>query len=585
MIRSIKWLAPFLRLFDPHRWWMLLGSLCGLTTVVCGVGLLALSGWFISATAFAGLTVAAAHLFNFFYPSIGVRLFAVGRTASRYAERIVTHDTTFRILETLRRWFYQKLEPLAPAGLSAFRSGDVLNRIVADIDALDNLYLRVLSPSGVALVTAVLVGCFLLIFDPVISLSTMFFLCAAGFGVPLFAARAGNSAGTELARQTAYLRTQIIEGLQGMAELLVFGAGHRHQEQVLESHRALVKSQLRMSHIRGVCGALITALSGGAVIVTLVVGVDRVAAGALDGANLALVGLAVLACFEAVAPLPMAFQYLGQTREAGRRLLEIVAVPLPVSFPKKSKFRPAGFDLAFDQVAFRYAPNRPIVLEDLNLEIPHGQRVAVLGETGAGKSTLVNLLVRFWDPHRGRILLGGRDIRTFAEKDLRRLISVLSQQAHMFSATVRNNLLIARPDAGEEELWAALEGAELHDFIYGLPMGLDTWVGEGGKLLSGGQSRRLAVARAILKDAPIWVLDEPTEGLDRVTEQAMMKAIFERAGGRTVLMITHRPAMLEQMDRIIILEKGRVAASGTHQSLLVESPHYAVYHQDMLLDK
>ena len=262
-------LAPFIRLLLRHWNWMALGTLFGLLTIIASVGLLSLAGWFISATAAAGLTIATAYLFNFFYPSIGVRLFAIIRTTGRYAERIVCHDTTFRILESLRTWFYRHLEPLAPSCLMQYRSGDILNRIVADIDALDNLYVRVLSPSVVALLLWIILLLFLWVFDPLIAGSAFLFLFAAGFVVPAVAVRASEKPGRQLPLRTADLRVRIVEGLQGLAELLVFGAHHRHLENVEESNRALLKSQLQMSHIRGISTAFITLLSGLAVLTVL----------------------------------------------------------------------------------------------------------------------------------------------------------------------------------------------------------------------------------------------------------------------------------------------------------------------------
>ncbi|GBC61930.1 thiol reductant ABC exporter subunit CydC [Desulfonema ishimotonii] len=551
-------LGPFFRHFVPQWRWMALGTLMGLITVVAGVGLLSLSGWFISATAVAGLNAATANAFNFFYPSIGVRLFAFSRTAARYGERIFSHDATFRILKELRVWFYGHLEPLTPGPLARFRSGDILNRIVADIDALDNLYLRTLSPGIIALCLSGIFFMFLRLFDPMMAGTTLAFLAAAGVGVPMLAGNAGAKTGRRLAAQSATLRTRIVEGIQGMPELLVFGAHRRHLEAVKQEHRALIRSQLRMSHIRGISAGMITLLSGAAMLSVLWIGADRVGRGTLDGPELALAVLGVLAAFEAVMPLPTAFQYLGRTREAGRRLLEIVNTAPEVIFPGHSAARPDGADVTFDAVSFGYTPQGPPVLDRVRLHIPAGQRVALLGETGAGKSTLANLLVRFHDPDAGEIRLGGADIRCLSESDLRGQVVMVSQQAHMFNASLRDNLLIARSDAPEADIRSALASARLLGFAEGLPEGLDTWIGEAGKRLSGGQARRLAVARAILRDAPVWVLDEPTEGLDTITEQALMTELLEVSAGRTVLMITHRPVGLHRMDRVLVLEGGKI---------------------------
>jgi len=557
---------------------MILGTGLGLLAMISAIGLLALSGWFISAAAYAGLTVATAQLFNFFHPGIGVRLFAIGRTLARYAERIVTHDVTFRILQSLRSWFYIHLEPLAPARLMMFRSADVLNRIVADIDALDNLYLRVLSPSIVALVTSILVVVFIGLFDPLMALSVAVFLVIAGFGVPAIVLRLGGSSGHELAHHIANLRIRIVDALQGLPELLVFGAYPRQIDLVKQSNLALLKVQLRMSHIRGVSFALVTVFSGLAVLCALYLAVILVNHQTLDGPALALVILTVMASFEAILPLPLAYQYLGQTREAGRRLLEIVETEPQVVFPDQSVPLDRQISIRFESVCFRYHEKAPWALSHVDFHIPAGRRVAVIGETGSGKSTLVHLLARFWNPVSGHIRLGENEIGNFSETDLRRLISVVSQQPHMFNATLKENLLLACPGAGDDELLAALNTAQLLEFVKGLPDGLNTWTGEAGQLISGGQARRVAVARAILHNGPLWVLDEPTEGLDPITEKNMMQALKRQTAGRTLLLITHRLLDLDWMDHILMLDHGRVIARGSHAELLKNNRRYAELH-------
>jgi len=571
-------LTLFIRLFGRHFKWMVLGTGLGLLAMVSAVGLLALSGWFITAAAYAGLTAATAQLFNFFHPGIGVRLFAIGRTLARYAERLVNHDVTFRILRSLRSWFYSHLEPLAPARLMGFRSADILNRIVADIDALDNLYLRVLSPSIVALVTSILVIFFLWIFSPLIAMFVAIFLVMAGVGVPALVLRLAGSSGHNLPYLISDLRIQIVDALQGLPELLVFGAHQQQIEMVRKCNSALLKIQLRMSHIRGVSMALTTLFSGFAVLTTLYLAVGMVHRQVLDGPSLALVILAVMASFEAIVPLPPGYQYLGQTREAGRRLLEIVEVEPQVVFPDLSQGQDQRFSVTFENVSFRYQGTDPWALNNIDLHIPAGQRLAVIGETGSGKSTLIHLLLRFWNPTAGHIRIGENEISSYSETDLRRLITTVSQQPHMFNATLKENLLLARSGADDDELRAALKTAQLLEFVGGLPDGLDTWIGEAGQLLSGGQARRLAVARAILHNSPLWVLDEPTEGLDPITEKRMMQTFMHETAGRTLVLITHRLIELDGMDQIVMLDRGRIIARGSHAELLKNNQRYAELH-------
>ena len=575
----MRGLTFFIKLFGQHFKWMVLGTGLGLLALISVVGLLSLSGWFISAAAIAGLTTATAQLFNFFHPSIGVRFFAIGRTLARYAERIVTHDVTFRILQSLRSWFYIHLEPLAPARLMMLRSADVLNRIVADIDALDNLYLRIISPSVVAAIISILIVGFLGIFDPIIALTVAFFLVLAGLGVPALAWRLGRASGKDLTHHISDLRIHIVDTLQGMPELLVFGGHQRQMDSVGHSNQSLLKCQLRMSHIRGFSLALISLFTGLAVISTLCMVVNLVNREMLNGPTPALLLLAVMASFEAVLPLPLAYQYLGQTQEAGRRLLEIIDTEPEVVFTADPAPLHRQIKVTFENVCFRYNEQGPWVLQDVNFQLPAGRRLAVIGETGSGKSTLIHLLVRFWNAASGRIRLADDNIENFYEPDLRRLISTVSQQPHMFNATLKDNLLISSPDAGEDELWSALKAAQLHEFVNGLPDGLNTWIGEAGQLLSGGQAKRVAVARAVLHNGPLWVLDEPTEGLDPITATAMMQALKQHTLGKTLLLITHRLVDLHWMDHIVMLERGRIIGQGSHEELLGRNERYATLHR------
>lgn len=566
-------LTPFLHLLRPHRAWMVLGLLLACLAGAAGIALLGLAGWFISAAALAGLSPLTAHLFNLWYPSVGIRIFAISRTAGRYAERVVNHDVTFRILESLRTWFYLRLEPLAPARLGAYRSGDILNRIVADIDALDNLYIRVLTPGLVALVMALLVTALFWRFDRAAALALFSGMAAAGFFLPMVASRAGRAPGRDLARHSAWLRIHTVEGLQGLAELLVFNAAERHLRKIEKCQEALIRTQARMSHISGATSAGLTLLSGATVGTVLFLGAGRVEHGQLDGAILAMMAFAALAAFEVVWSLPTAFQYLSRTREASRRLTEIIEQVPAVTFPSRSA-SPANHDIVFEGVTFRYDRQTPDVLTNFTLRIDQGERVAVMGATGAGKSTLVNLLVRFWDVDAGHILVGGQDIRTLSEARLRRGMAVVSQQSHLFNATLRDNLRLAGPDADDDRLWEALGKARLDRFVSALPRGLDTWIGEAGHHLSGGEARRMAIAQAVLQNAPVWLLDEPTEGLDRVTEQQVMATLYDLTAHHTMLLITHRPVDLHRMDRIAILENGRIVEEGHHDALLANGTYY-----------
>lgn len=572
-------LRPFVRRFLMFKGKMALGVLLGLLAVLAVIGLLSLAGWFLTAAAVAGLTAAGAASFNFFIPSVGVRLFAFVRTLARYGERIYSHEATFHILETLRTWFFRRIEPLVPAVLSRHRSGDILNRVVEEIDTLDNLYLRVLSPTATALIVALAVGTLLWLLDPPMALAAAVMWALTGT-IPFATARLGKPLGTESARLSASLKSRTVAYLQGLAEIRVYDRSGFHMGAIRDDTRALLALQKRMSNLKGISAALLSLLSGLSAALILYVGVGGCHAGRLDGAGLTLATLAVLASFDAVWPLPNAFLYLARTREAARRLLELTEAAPPVTFPEATPSAPEAFGLTFEDIRFRYAPESQPALDGVNLTVAPGERVAILGSSGSGKSSLVHLTARFWDPEEGRILIDGLSLNSFSEPDLRRWICVTSQRAHIFNASMRDNLRIANPGASDAQLQDALDAAGLHDFLSNLPGGLDSWIGESGKRISGGQARRLAVARAFLRDAPIWVLDEPTEGLDRITAKALTDRVLSRTIGKTVLWITHRPAEAARMDRIILIEAGRIIAQGDHRTLLEKNRRY----RDLILE-
>jgi ATP-binding cassette, subfamily C, bacterial CydC len=573
-MKLFRTLFPFIRRFRPHLHRMFLGTLSGAIALAAAVGLLSLSGWFLSAAAFAGLTSATAQTFNFFYPSVGVRLFAFTRIISRYGERIITHDTTFRILKTLRVWFYESIEPLAPACLSRYQSGEILNRLVSDIDALDNLYIRILSPVVSAFLIVIFLGVFLSMFDAVLSAAACGILIIAIVVVPWAASVSSMGIGQNLAKISGILRTHMIEGIQGLTDLIVFGAMEKHLERLSSYHRQMISLQQQMSHIRGLSNASISLLSGSAVWIVLFIGVSLVDSGKLPGEFLACLALAVWAAFEAAVPLAHAFQHLGRTREAAERIHEITSIPPAVLFTEKSKGDPETYNIDFENIRFHYHPEDPPVFDGFNFKISHGRRTALVGETGCGKSTLVHLLTRTWDPTRGRICIGDLDLKDLTQDELRKTITIISQQAHIFNGTLADNLQIARPNAGESDMLHALETVRLADFVYSLPQGLNTWVGESGHCLSGGQARRLALARAVLHDAPVWVLDEPTEGLDKITEMEVIQSLMECAKNRTVLIITHRLLDFQKIDQVALMDKGRIIASGSHHDLIQANHRY-----------
>ncbi len=573
-----------LRLAIPFWRWMALSVLLGFLTIASSIGLMATSAWVIAHAALrpsiADLQVAI----------VGVRVFGIARGLLRYLERLVSHEATFRLLAQIRTWFYRALEPLAPARLMQYRSGDLLARIVTDVDTLENFYIRVIAPPLVAVLTAALMVVFLGGYHPLLAGVLLTFMLLAGIGLSALTGWLGRVPGREIVAARADLNAALIDGVQGMADLIAFGAEGRQATRVREMSGRLVRAQNRMATITGLQSGLYALLVGWATLAVLSAAIPRV-----QGVDLAPVALAVIASFEALAPLAAAAQMLESNLAAARRLMEIVDSPHPLSLSLRERGIiatdspspltegraggevPAGVrvgGLSVRALRFCYAPDLPPALDGIDFTLPEGGRLAVVGPSGAGKSTLVNLLLRFWDYTEGEILLDGRDLRAMPQDDVRQQIGVVAQSTHLFNTTIRENLLLARPDATEADMIAAARRAQIHDFIAGLPDGYDTFVGEQGLRLSGGERQRIAIARALLKDAPILVLDEATANLDAVTERAVMGAIHDLMAGRTTLIITHRLVGLEIADEILVMDKGRVVERGRQADLLAAGGLY-----------
>jgi ATP-binding cassette subfamily C protein CydC len=555
----------------PFKWWMLLAALLGFLTIGSSIGLMSAAAWIIASAALhppiSTLNVAI----------VGVRFFGISRGVFRYLERYVSHQTTFRLLARLRVWFYEQIEPLAPARLMSYRSGDLLARAVSDINTLENFYLRVIAPPAVAMMVSGVMFVFMGWYDLRLAAALIVCLGLAGVAVPLLAQTLSRRVGSGIVLTRADLNVALIDGVQGLADLLASGAQDRQFARVKSLNRTLQRQQARMAAVTGLHTALTSLLTSAAAIITLVIAIPMVRGGNLDGVKLGVLVLAAITSFEAVLPLPAAYQHLGSSLEAARRLFEIVESRSAASAaPTKTSERicldalteQSGTGITVHNLSFRYGPGEPLALDGVSFTLPPGGTLAVVGASGAGKSTLVHVLLRFWDYERGEIWLGGRDLRDYAPDDGRALVGVVSQNTYLFNATIRDNLLIARPDAGDEDLIRAARGAHLHEFIAGLPQGYETWIGEQGLRLSGGERQRLAIARAILKDAPILILDEATANLDTVTERAVLHTIRTTLAGRTTLMITHRLVGLAAADEILVMHAGRIVERGRHNDLL-----------------
>jgi ATP-binding cassette subfamily C protein CydC len=544
---------PLLRVLSLWRGrtvWLLTGAVITMAALAAGIAMMGLSGGLV-----AGLVTGTALA----TPAL-LRLLGPARVVLRYLERLVSHDATFRALADLRVWFFRGLAGSAAGGLGFRRAGDVLARLVNDVEALDGLYIRILLPLSCAVLLVVALPLFLLRLDASVAAGVAVLLAVAAFVLPALAARAAAAAGQRLSAATAALRVAALDTISGLREVRAFGAEGRMLALVQAREGALLDAQRDVSARGARAGA--AAFVCGQAAILLVLGAAAWHWVPDTPAAIAATFL-VVAGFEAVAGLTLAGTQAGHASAAAVRVLEAAEAPPPVPDPPHPAPLPAGSALRFEAVRFRWQPDRPPVFDGLSLDIPAGSRIAVLGPSGAGKSTLAALALKVAAPQSGRVLLGGVDIATLSGDAVRSRIAWLSQATHLFDDTIRHNLLLARPGADDAALWAALEAAQIAALVRTLPDGLDSWVGEAGAKVSGGQGRRLALARALLCDAPILILDEPCVGLDAETERDFMATLNEVADGRTLILIAHRLTGVERLDRIWRLSAGHaVAAAG-----------------------
>ncbi len=568
-------LLPYLALYKRHKWMLTLGVALAILTLLASIGLLTLSGWFLSASAVAGF--AGLYSFNYMLPAAGVRGTAITRTAGRYFERLVSHDATFRVLQHLRVDTFSKLLPLSPAGLARYRQGELLNRVVADVDTLDHLYLRVISPLVGAFVVIVVVTLGLSLLDVHLALVLGGIMLLTLFLLPPLFYRAGKTTGQNLTHLRGEYRQQLTAWLQGQAELTVFGASQRYRHQMENTELNWHEAQRKQSELTALSQALMLLIGGVAVVAMLWLAAGGVGDNTQPGALIALFVFCALAAFEALAPVTGAFQHLGQVIASALRITEITGQTPEVRFSETSCECPARLSLTLENVSFSYDNKAQKALDSLNLNIPAGAHIAVLGRTGCGKSTLLQLLTRAWDPQEGVIRFNDTPLPQFSEAALRNAVSVVPQRVHLFSATLRDNLLLAAPAASDERLCVMLEKVGLHKLLE--DEGLNSWLGEGGRQLSGGELRRLAIARALLHDAPLMLLDEPTEGLDATTESQILDLLAKEMRGKTLVMVTHRLRGLAALDQIIVMDNGHIIEQGSHAELLAKQGRYYQFKQ------
>jgi len=543
--------------------WVALSILLSTLTVGSSVALIGTSAWLISTAALhpsvADLGVSV----------VGVRFFGISRGIFRYLERLVSHNVTFRLLARLRVWFYEKLEPLAPARLMEYKSGDLLARVISDVETLENFYVRVVSPSLTAVLVGLSVSSFFASYDPTIAFVHIGFFLTLGLILPLLAQIASRKPGETLITQRADLQTQLVDGIQGLADLLAFGRGGDRAAMIASTGKDFGSTQKQMARISGVHSAMGTLLTNLGLWFVLLLVIPQVTNGSINGVMLGTFALMTLASFEAVNPLPLAAQMWNASREAAKRLFEVVDIEPVISDKITSEQTlSTNNELRITDLTFSYPNTTKPAVEHVTFNLQSGTSIAIVGPSGAGKSTIANLLLRFWEYETGEISLGGESLKSLNQDEVRKRCALVSQNSYFFNTSIHENLRLTRPRVTDEEMEAAAKSAQIHDFITGLPKGYQTFIGEQGMRLSGGERQRLAITRALLKDAPILILDEPTANLDPITEKQVLDTLFAVMRGKSSLLITHRLVGLENMDKILVMDHGKIVERGRHDELL-----------------
>lgn len=564
-MKTLQRLAQFLRPFWASS---LLAVLTGTATVAAGIGLLGTSAYLI-ATASLRPSVAVLQV-----AIVGVRFFGISRGVFRYLERLVSHSVNFRLLAELRVWFYQAVEPLAPGGVEDLRAGDVLSRASGDIDALENFFVRAAAPGLTALVITTGVSLFAAGYAASMALALLGGLSIACILLPLFVYWAGRGPGRRVAQARTVYSTWLVDTLQGLTDYSLYGKDRARLAVAAGAGRALARAQKDLAGAGAAANAFQLLVSGATLCIVLWVGVPLVRAGVFDGVSLAVLALMSLAAFEVAGPLGQAAQTLELSLASARRLFEIADAPIPTREPATPCAAPESGALAVEKVTFRYPQSRQNALHEVSLTLPEGKRMALVGPSGAGKSTLVDLLLRFRLPDSGRIGLGTCDTAEMGSEAVRRVVAASEQRVHLFSATLKQNLALTRPDAPEGEIGRAAQIAGLEPLIESLPNGLDTWIGAQGAQLSGGERRRVAIARALLASPQILVLDEPFAGLDPLAARGILERLLATWNG-SLLLVTHQFIGMDSMDEIAVLNAGEISQRGSHLDLIATEGWYA----------
>ncbi len=555
----MKPLLFFIKQLSAHKSELAIGIVLSITLAISSIALLSLSGWFISAAAFAGLSIATASAFNYFLPASMVRFLALIRIASRYADRVINHDYTFKILTQLRVWFYKKLIPLSPARLLSYRSGDLLSRLVHDIDTLDHLYLNIASPFLISCLMIIASAIFIAYFAKSVALINVSIILIAIIFICSITLKKAMYIGKKIQHAQTALRIQIIDSLQGFVDLLLFQTKATRESALDQQQKTLIDYQKKFIHAKAFIISTMALASGISIFSALWIGIPLVNQNRLNGAILAMIILLIIALYEQLMTLPFACLALGKTTESANRLFSIANQTPAVVFAESDLGALASsgatiaanqFDhaLVFKNISFSYPDRHKLIIDNFSLTVSAGAHIGITGPSGFGKTTLLNLIARIFDPTTGNILLGNTDLKNFSETNLRQLITYVTQQIHIFNASVRDNITLFQPEIPDDLIWHELEKMDLANTMMKSSDGLNTIMGEFGKNFSGGQIRRIAIARALIVNAPILLLDEPSTGLENQLIDRIWKNCEKTFAHKTLIIATHEKQLLEKLQ-------------------------------------
>jgi len=563
----LKTFIKIVSLGKEYKFWMLLAALLGFITVGSGIGLMMTSSYLIAKATMQ------TPIYQLQVAIVGVRFFGISRGIFRYLERYISHNVTFKLLAKFRVWFFKSLIPIVPSKTIDFSSGDLLSRSIEDIESIEHVFVRVISPPFIFVATSLLMFGLLNIFSLTYSLIFIFIFFTSAIGIPLLTFLLSNKTSKTITTLKSNLKEFSIDNLQGISELIFYNQKDKWINDFDVLNNKLIKAQSRMNNIQSLHESLTGLMMNLTVIIMLFAAIPDVTSGILEGVYLSVISIGIMASFEAVAQIPQAFQYLGKSTEAGKRLFEITETTNQSPYQNTVTEFSSDYNLRLDNISFSYN-NKTNALSNISFSVNPGEKVAIVGASGAGKSTLVNILTKLWDYNSGDIFLGSLNYKNISDDRIRNIISVVPQKVHLFTGTIKENLLVAKPDATDEELMLTLSEVNLNTFVNDLPEKLNANIGELGKKLSGGESKRLTIARALLKDSQIIIFDEINSHVDNLTEKKILETISKIKTDKSILFITHRIVQMEIFDKIIVFSNGKIVESGTHKELLKLNSYY-----------